>query len=97
MVTYNLCLPDATSFLSDDYVLASESLTSLVSDDTEETLNDAISPPSPPSSPTIINNYYNFIGSVYSPHSNVHGATVQLGGSSNSGCQSDFNFATSCR
>ncbi|KAF8546443.1 hypothetical protein OG21DRAFT_1518152 [Imleria badia] len=77
-------ISDASSFLSDEYVLASESLTSLVSDDTEETLNDATSP-LPPSSPTIIKNYYNFYGSVYSPHSNVHGATVQLGGSSNSG------------
>ena len=85
MMTYTLCLPDTSTILSNEYFLASESLTSLVSSATEETTDDTILPP-PPSSPTIVQNYYNFYGSIYSPHSNVHGPTAQVGGDRNSGC-----------
>jgi len=77
-------ISDTTSFLSDDYFSAAESLLSLISDDTEETPEDASSPASP-TSQTIIQNQYNYYGSIISPQSNVLGATVQLGGSQNSG------------
>lgn len=84
MTAYSLCHPDASSILSDEYVLASESLTSLVIGAAEET-PDVTTPPIP-SSPTIVQNYYNFYGSIYSPHSNIIAPTTQLGGSENSGC-----------
>ncbi|KAF8134309.1 hypothetical protein EV363DRAFT_1323067 [Boletus edulis] len=74
---------NTSSVLSEDYYSAAESL-SLNSSDTKETPEDASSPPSP-TLPTTIQNQY-FIGcNFFSPHSNVQGATIQFGGSQNSG------------
>ncbi|KAG6375649.1 hypothetical protein JVT61DRAFT_3218 [Boletus reticuloceps] len=87
-------ISDTSSFLSDDYVSAAESLLSFVSSDTEETPEDASSPPSP-TSRTTIQNQHKFYGSISSPQSNVHGATVQLDGPQNSGCQFGPYLATS--
>jgi hypothetical protein len=77
MITYILCLPVTNTVFSEEYFLASESLTSLVSSASEETSSDDTILPLSPSSPTIIQNHYNFYGS---------GATVQVGGKRNSGC-----------
>lgn len=84
-IPYSVYLPDTSTFLTDDYILASESLASLVSSNAEEATDDTISP-LPPSSPVIIQNHYSFYGSIYSPNSHVYGATVHTGGENNSGC-----------
>ena len=78
MMTYTqaLCLLDAST-ISDGYYSASESLISLVSIATEETLtSDGTILPLSPLSLTV-QNHFNFYGS---------GATVQVGGDRNSGC-----------
>jgi len=81
-------ISEASTFHSDDYFLASESLSSLVSGATEasEDTPDTTNTPTL-SSPTVVNNNYNytFYGSMYSPNSNIQGPTVQVGGSQNSG------------